>query len=154
MLGETQWQWLEKELTNSDAQVHIIGCGIQILAEEQKYEKWANFPAARTRLLHLLDQTRPAGAFLISGDRHIAELCHYTLPESGQALYELTSSGLTHTWSFGSGADEPNTYRVGDLIIARNFGLLYIDWSGSKPTLRVEVRGLENKRFLNQPIPN
>lgn len=153
MLGEAQWQWLEKELRSSDAQVHIIGCGIQFLAEEQKYEKWANFPAARARLLRLLDQTRPAGAFLISGDRHIAELNQYTLPESRQSLYELTSSGLTHTWSFGSSANEPNAYRIGDLIIERNFGLIYIDWAGDTPTLRVEVRGLENKRFLNQGIP-
>jgi alkaline phosphatase D len=46
MLGETQWKWLEDQLTASDADVHIIGGGIQFLPEEHRSEKWANFPAA------------------------------------------------------------------------------------------------------------
>ena len=28
MLGETQWQWLEQQLTHSDADMHIIGSGM------------------------------------------------------------------------------------------------------------------------------
>ena len=153
MLGEAQWAWLERELRQSDAQVHLIGCGIQFLPEEQVYEKWANFPQARTRLLKLLDAVQPQHTLLISGDRHIAELSKTTLPKSGKALYELTSSGLTHTWSLGGGG-EPNRYRVGELVIARNFGILRIAWTPSGPAIATEIRGLDNVLFAKNTLSN
>ncbi len=153
MLGETQWQWLEQELKTSDAQVHIIGCGVQFIPTEQRYEKWANFPAARKRLLDMLGALKPKGALLISGDRHIAELNKIDFPGKAYALYELTSSGLTHTWSLGSDP-EPNAFRIGNMVIARNFAVIRIDWSKPAPVLRVEVRGLENKPLLEQQITN
>ncbi|MEY4135604.1 MAG: alkaline phosphatase D family protein [Saprospiraceae bacterium] len=153
ILGEAQWKWLKATLRKSDAQVHIIGCGIQFLPEEQKFEKWANFPKARRRLLDLLAKTRPKGLLLISGDRHIAELSHYKPAPSGPDVYELTSSGLTHTWSLGSSA-EPNPLRIGDMVIARNFGLIRIDWSGTKPEIRLQIRGLDNVLLLDHALPS
>jgi alkaline phosphatase D len=54
ILGEAQWSWLEKELRESDATLHIIGSSIQFVAEDHGYEKWANFPAARERFIQLL----------------------------------------------------------------------------------------------------
>lgn len=153
ILGEAQWKWLKATLRKSDAQVHIIGCGIQFLPEEQKFEKWANFPKARKRLFDLLTKTRPKGLLLISGDRHIAELSHFKPSPTGPDLYELTSSGLTHTWSLGSNA-ETNPLRIGEMVIARNFGLIHIDWSGSLPKLLVEIRGLDNTLFLDYTLPS
>ena len=153
ILGEKQWKWLESELRGSDAQVHIIGCGIQFLAEEQKFEKWANFPKARKRLLDLLAATRPPGLLLVSGDRHIAELSRAPLGKSGQYAFELTSSGLTHTWSLG-GSPEPNALRIGEMIIARNFGVIRLDWSGNKPVIRLEIRGLDNALLLDYTLPS
>jgi len=153
MLGEAQWKWLKATLRKSDAQVHLIGCGIQFLPEEQKFEKWANFPQARKRLLDLLGKMRPKGLVLLSGDRHIAELSHLRQGTPGQDLYELTSSGLTHTWSLGANT-EANPLRIGDMVIARNFGLIQIDWSGPKPMIRLQVRGLENVLLLDYALPS
>ncbi len=153
ILGEAQWKWLKATLRKSDAQVHIIGCGIQFLPEEQKFEKWANFPKARKRLFDLLTKTRPKGLLLISGDRHIAELSHFKPSPTGPDLYELTSSGLTHTWSLGSNA-ETNPLRIGEMVIARNFGLIHIDWSATLPRLRLEIRGLDNALFLDYTLPS
>ncbi len=150
VLGEAQWKWLEEELTNSDAELHLIACGIQFIPEEQIYEKWANFPAARQRFFALMEKTKPAHAVLLSGDRHIAELSKITLDSLDYPLYELTSSGMTHTWSLGD--TEPNKYRVGDLIVALNFALLHIDWSGEKPAMTVEVRGKENDVLLKEVL--
>ena len=73
MLGAEQWQWLETELRNSTVQIHLIVSGIQILPEEHKYEKWANFPQSRRRLLRLIGETGVPGVILLSGDRHLAE---------------------------------------------------------------------------------
>ncbi|MEL7119267.1 MAG: alkaline phosphatase D family protein [Bacteroidota bacterium] len=150
ILGKAQWKWLKGELKNSEAQIHLIACGIQFIPEEQVYEKWANFPAARKKLFKLLEKTQPANAVLLSGDRHISELSKIELDKLDYPVYELTSSGLTHTWSLGG--TEPNKYREGDLIVALNYGILSIDWSGAQPQLSVEVKGLENKTLLEQKL--
>lgn len=150
VLGEAQWHWLESELTDSDAQLHLIACGIQFIPEEQIFEKWANFPEARKRFFNLLKKTKPAGALLLSGDRHIAELSRMEMYGLPQPLYELTSSGLTHTWSDGAG--EPNRFREGNLIVKKNFGVMRIDWKGSKPAVTLEVRGLGDEEFLEKRI--
>jgi alkaline phosphatase D len=148
ILGEVQWEWLERELTQSSAQIHLIGTSIQLIAEEQFFEKWANFPTARDRFFRLLEKTKPSRPILISGDRHISELSRIQLPGLERPLYELTSSGMTHTWS--SAGAEPNRYRVGDLIIAKAFGLIQIDWSGAEPSLSVRVHRDTGEELLNE----
>lgn len=142
MLGEKQWAWLKKELTDSDADVHIIANGIQVIPEEQGFEKWANFPKARARLFDLLTETKPKNPIVLSGDRHIAEYSRIKTTELD--LPEVTSSGLTHTW--GEYREEPNKHRIGKLIVSLNFGLLHIDWS--KPAVTFEIRDQNNKILL------
>ena len=44
ILGEEQWQWLEKLLQNSTANIHIIASGIQVLSPNHRFEKWLNYP--------------------------------------------------------------------------------------------------------------
>ncbi|WP_116127208.1 DUF1499 domain-containing protein [Lewinella sp. IMCC34183] len=138
ILGEAQWAWLRDELTDSDAAAHLIASSIQVLPTDHGYEKWANFPAARTRLLNLLAETRPALPLLLSGDRHLAEFMSDTV--DGYRIYEMTSSGLTHAYS---GSDEPNDKRLGPLVTERNYGLLHFlpDEAGNLQLL-AEIRGL------------
>ena len=149
VLGEAQWQWLEKELTNSDADLHIIGSGIQVLPEEHVYEKWANFPTARQRLLDLLGRTKPKGAFLISGDRHMAEVSKVNVPGLGYDLYDITSSGLTHV---SAPHEEPNRHRVGKIVSELNYGLITIDWSRTRPVATVRINGDNQSTYLTQQI--
>ena len=145
VLGEAQWIWLENELRDTLADLILLGSSIQVIPEEQIFEKWGNFPVARQRLLELIVRTRPRRLLLLSGDRHMAELSRMELEGLPYPLYELTSSGLTHSYEK---AAEPNRYRVGELSGQRNFGLLRIDWRGATPLVSVEVQGLENQRLL------
>jgi alkaline phosphatase D len=111
VLGEEQWAWLEQELRGSTASAHLIVSSIQVLTSSPVVESWGHFPSARERLLRLLAETRPAGAVLVSGDVHYAELAGTraappsvrkprraasTVPPPGAELLEVTSSGLTH----------------------------------------------------------
>ncbi|GAB3914215.1 hypothetical protein GCM10028803_59250 [Larkinella knui] len=147
ILGAAQWQWLEKELTNSDADVHIIGSGIQVLANDHTSEKWGNFPTARQRFFDLLTKTKPKGAILISGDRHIAEISKISLPGLGYDLYDITSSGLTHT---SKPYEQPNALRVGNMAFDLNYGLFTIDWN--RKTATVRVNGDNQATYLTQEI--
>lgn len=139
ILGEEQWAWLERELKDSKASIHILNSSIQVVSAEHRFEKWANFPTARKRLFDLVRTSGANGVLIISGDRHIAELSKIDLEGLSYPLYDLTSSGLTHTWS--TVRPEENSHRVGELVVKRNFGLLRIDWSSSKPAVRFEIRG-------------
>lgn len=140
ILGEDQWIWFEKELANSDAQIHLIGNGIQVIPEDHDFEKWQNFPRERARLFNLLKKYQVANPILLSGDRHIAEISKWEEPAGATPIYEITSSGLTH--SYEAVGEEPNRHRVSRLIGEKNFGLIRIDWSTpSHPLINLELRG-------------
>jgi alkaline phosphatase D len=134
ILGAVQWAWLEQQLRDSQAAVHVIGSSIQVIADEHRFEKWANFPAARARLLRLIAQSAARNVVIISGDRHFAELSRLSLDPTRGDLYDLTSSSLNRPWR---GASELNSHRVGDLYPRANFGLLEIDWAAMQMTLQI-----------------
>jgi alkaline phosphatase D len=150
VLGETQWTWLEKELSNSNASIHVIASSIQFLANEHGFEKWGNFPKARQRMFDLLQKIKPANTLFVSGDRHIAEFSKIKLPDLNYPLYDFTSSGLTHTWS--EAWDEKNELRVGKIIIEKNYGLISIEWKKKKAVVTLQVLGKDNKVFAQERI--
>ena len=149
VLGEAQWKWLQKELKESQAKINLIISGIQFLPTEHAYEKWANFPKERERLLDVIAASGAQTPVLLSGDRHIAEIMKLTDSRFPEGIYEITSSGLTHTWSEIS--EEPNAYRVGDLIAKLNYGLASIDWE--KKEILFEVKGEMGDVYATQKIP-
>jgi alkaline phosphatase D len=151
ILGEAQWQWLEKQLRNSTANVHLIGSGIQMIPEEHIYEKWANFPKERKRLFDLIASTKARRVILLSGDRHIAEISKYQPAGALHPVYEITASGLTHSSTSNTG--EPNHHRVGKMINVLNFGVIRIDWGQPLPAIQLEVRGLGNQLLESLALP-
>lgn len=145
VLGEAQWAWLEAELKNSTANLHIINSSIQVLSEEHRFEKWKNLPIAHQRLLNLLKKYPSKKVIIISGDRHIAELSKRYVEELPYTLYDFTSSGLTHTWS--EVWEENNRYREGNLIIEKNFGLIDITFTESQIQVTFSVVGKRGTVF-------
>jgi alkaline phosphatase D len=151
VLGEAQWKWLSQELSDTSAALNIIGCGIQMIAKDHGYEKWANFPRARKRLFDLLEEKQPKGVILLSGDRHIAEVSKIKLDGLPYDLYDITSSGLSHSWQ--TIGEEYNELRVEDKMTGqKNFGIIKIDWNATPLKIKIEIRGLENKLHFEQDI--
>lgn len=150
MLGDAQWAWLEECLDDSDAAVHFIVSGIQVLQEDHRYEKWANFPASRKRLLNLAEEKAKGLVVFLSGDRHIGELAQLEYGISRKRLTEVTSSSLTHSWTTFSG--EPNRHRLGEVYSENNFGTIELDWE--KRELALSLREVEGRvvRSVNLPF--
>jgi hypothetical protein len=74
-LGEEQWRWLEAELADPEPDLVLLGSGIQVLPTDKiVQEAWADFPAARRRLLRAVMNTKAANVVLLSGDIHSAEI--------------------------------------------------------------------------------
>jgi alkaline phosphatase D len=149
VLGEEQWRWLESELGHSKSSVHLIGSSTQIISEEHRYEKWADFPRAKRRLFELFAKTGAPGIVVLSGDRHMAELSCLRSTAVPYPLWEITSSGLTHCWA--KGTREPNAHRVGEVLAELNFGLIEIDWANGGE-IRMAAIDLSGQRRLSQRI--
>ncbi|KEP61165.1 UNVERIFIED_CONTAM: phosphodiesterase/alkaline phosphatase D family protein [Hammondia hammondi] len=130
LLGEEQWKWLEAQLTNSTASVHLIVSSIQVSTTLPLVESWGHFPRAKQRLVDLLENTKPAGVLFLSGDVHFGEISG-----SERNVLEVTSSGMTHTagdsfWKrllleklilpfYSNHRRQPS-----DVYVHRNFGVL------------------------------
>ena len=122
LLGEAQWRWLTEQL-QAPADLRIVASSIQLLSESHHWERWATMPAERARLLDLLASEGAGATLVLSGDRHLAGV--YQLQHDGQTITEVTSSSLNVL--FGT-EFEDDPLRLGDANLARNFGLLHIDW--------------------------
>lgn len=144
ILGEKQWEWLEMQLCQSEADVHVIGSGIQVLADEHRFEKWSNFPFAKRRLYELLVKCDPKRTVFLSGDRHMAEISAMALDDFGHII-DFTSSGMTHTRASSDAG--PNRFRIGQAVNDKNFGLLHFYWDERPLKMAMEIRGLENALF-------
>ncbi|MFW5760411.1 MAG: alkaline phosphatase D family protein [Cyclobacteriaceae bacterium] len=149
MLGEQQWQWLSGELQNP-GDINIIGSSIQVISQEHGWEKWHNFPHERERLLSLIAESDAPNVFFITGDRHIAEISRMRWPEIDYPLYDITSSGLTHTWAHAE--DEPNQHRVDSLVARLNYGLIKISKQEENLSIQVDIRGEEDALYLQQTL--
>ncbi|OMJ69723.1 hypothetical protein SteCoe_32488 [Stentor coeruleus] len=130
-LGEEQWVWLEKELQTGE-RVKIIGNGLQVNTFDRNSpaEKWHE--KSRLRLWGLLDKY--PGVLLLTGDVHYGELLR--IPCSKHIVYEITSSGLTHSvfttfnmigWYFVN-LWQPFNFNIGKKFLYKNFGTIEIDW--------------------------
>ena len=108
-LGEEQWAWFEEAISRSTAAVNIVVQGLQVHADKftdgNVAEEWSRFPRAQHRLYQAL--LKASGApILVSGDVHMAEILRRDCRNLGQKeedsitrpLYEVTTSGLTHSW--------------------------------------------------------
>ena len=159
MLGEAQWKWLEAEL-RKPAEVRIIASSIQVLPDEHGSEKWGNFPHERTRLFHLIRDTKANGVVMISGDRHLAEIMEIDSARSGNPypIYEVTSSSLNApsgnmTKAGTRFANEINSYRIGLTYFDTNFGMITIDWSQPDPLIRMRVQDEVGDVVLQKTVP-
>lgn len=135
MLGETQWQWFEKQLMESKAALNIVVSSIQVFADRIVAERWGEFPSDVRRLDSLLNAYGKTNVLFLSGDIHGAEIARKTLYPSNLTFHEVTSSGLTHSTFLLNLVD--NTRAYDPPYCHKNFGLLKIKWG---PPHRVWVQ--------------
>ncbi len=135
MLGDAQWQWLEREL-EKPAELRFIISSVQVITSAHQFESWAAFPRERERLYALLNRKGANNAILLTGDRHAGGFYKRAVPGNDKVQWELTSSSLN--FAFGKGDEkerEPDPMRTGGFWAIPNFGQIDIDWEGRTVTL-------------------
>ena len=143
MLGESQWQWLEKELSDSQAQFNVIMSSIQFLSFEHGFESWGTMPQEVKKMEDILSKSKARGIIFLSGDRHIAEISSKDIEGLDFPLIDMTSSGMTH--SYDSFKGEPNTHRLVEVVSQKNFGILRFDID--RNIVKLEIRGEGNRLY-------
>lgn len=144
-LGEEQWKWLEEEL-KKPADLRLICSSTQFLVDFNGWEAWVNMPHERERMMQLIEKTKASGVFFISGDLHYSELSRVKR-DNCYALYDLTSSGMTH----GHSCDGGNVNRVGKPFMEANYGFINIDWAAK--SLKLEIIDRANVSQIVHEIP-
>eukprot|EP01083_Nonionella_stella_P159477 520249_1 len=170
VLGAAQWKWLRGELENSDAQIHIFGAGLQIIADDKQsmwpdLESFSLYGKSNQRLYDVLVETKTRGALLLSGDIHLSEINVLHCTGLGYPLFDITSSGMTHVWPWADTWIErtlydlifrhllPGRFVVGGARFAQlNYGTLDIDWESSPVIVRAHIHGVDGKVHLSQNI--
>lgn len=140
ILGETQWNWLKKELESSKASFNIIISSIQVLSGEHGWETWQNMPHEIDKLTDLIKSTQVKNTIILSGDRHISDFSKIDIEGLSYPIIDFTSSGLTHSATVNKG--EPNKYRVGNLVNQTSFGILKFNFKENSVLL--EMHGKNN----------
>jgi len=151
-LGKAQWAWLEAELRNSDAAVHVIASSYPVLAPMLPIaEEWADHKWAKKRLFNLIKKFDVPGVLFVTGDRHFSS--YYKSSVKGVEFFELMSSGLTH-YLF-----RPRISKVFKLVYGEdnsyfglNYSLLEFDWQAQPVTTRFVVYDLEGEVRLQKTL--
>ncbi len=99
IMGQDQWDWLQRHLDDKDVDLHLIVSSTQVLRTEKGKDTWGEYPEQRDKLLKLIAKSPAQGVLLLSGDIHAAEISllkdeeqkHYNIEFP---LYEVTASGL------------------------------------------------------------
>lgn len=125
MLSAEQWAWFESEL-KKPAELRLIISSIQVIANDNYFEKWGNFPSEREKFFKLLEKNKIKNAVILSGDRHLSAIAQYDLKNKTK-IYEITSSGLNKP-SRNKEPEVDTTY-IKPSFLAINFGLAKIDWA-------------------------
>lgn len=142
VLGEAQWAWLSARLAEP-ARLHVVVSSIQAIPDEHCFEKWANFPRERERLLGLL-ASASAPVLLLSGDRHLAEISRLQRPGWRHPLLELTSSGLNSARKKGD--LESNRHRaLPGPLREDNFATVSVGGQGDNLQLSLAIRGTDGR---------
>jgi alkaline phosphatase D len=132
MLGKNQWEWLEVELTNSEARIHFIITGLSVLSPLLPYtEEWGH-TLELDRMLELLKKTKPQGVVFLTGDKHFSSIFRRW------GHLEFMSSGMTHTaptntWWY-LGRQYPTTY------FGLSYGQIDIAWEETTPLITLSMR--------------
>ncbi|KAL6634682.1 hypothetical protein ACP70R_027353 [Stipagrostis hirtigluma subsp. patula] len=178
ILGDPQWQWLERQLHGPQSEITIIGSSIQVVSNLSAttgplfyVESWSRFPRERERLFRLIDSSKRPGVLFISGDVHFGEIARFDCGAQ-YPLYDITSSGLTQSVENSVPAVfrplmrllaflTPTTMRVLSPYCwyksctcgQPNFGAIEIDWNAVPPRIKLELRDVEGHSVHSVEFP-
>jgi alkaline phosphatase D len=120
--------------------------GMELISTSTTPEGWGQFPREQQHLYDMIKSTGAKALFIVSGDKHDAEISRRDDLGLGYPLYDFTSSPM----SAPPEPLEPNRYRDTPTasVSDYNFGFVTIDWAAADPTVHVELVADREDRVL------
>ena len=146
ILGERQWQWLEKSL-QQPARLRIIATTNQFVADFTGRESWSNFPREKKRLLDILAKHKIERVLFISGDTLWGEVSKMNRANA-YPLLEITSGGLAET----APTPGPNRFRSSKTFHEINFAELAVNSTDKATTVRISIIGMGETPLYTRTI--
>lgn len=153
LLGEKQWQWLEREMEESTALINIFVTPIGFLLNRLFVtEDWAEYPDDKKRLLDKIEQLNLSGIFFMSGDKHFGSFIKRGQERNGEKVdyYEFQSSGLTHVAPKGQLKLIKKFYGKRNCVLEKNFGRFDLFFEGDHTFMTWSLFSLERNRMLTR----
>ncbi|XDD47522.1 alkaline phosphatase D family protein [Leptospira sp. WS39.C2] len=145
ILGAEQWLWLENEFSKP-SDLLIFVSSIQVIPTEQPFEKWNNFPHEREKLIQSLQSANTKELVILSGDRHIAEIHEYSIPNK-RTLVEITSSSFNLPLPFLP-LEYESKWKIGNTYKNENFGILEIVLKNGNLEWKSSIKDLNGNSVL------
>lgn len=144
MLGKNQWEWLEKEIINSDAQLHLVISGLSVLSPQNgSSEEWMDHEFEKNRLRAFL-KAKNIPYIYLAGDKHFASIFRK------DDEVEFLSSGMTHNTRIPLRpyvrARYPNP------VFLNNYGLIDFAWENATPILTLTVRSAQGQSLIVKKV--
>lgn len=144
MLGKSQWEWLEKEIINSDAQLHLVMSGLSILSPQNgSAEEWMDHEFEKNRLKAFL-KAKNVPYIYLTGDKHFSSIFRK------DDEVEFLSSGMTHNTRIPLRpyvrARYPNP------VFLNNYGLIDFAWENATPILTLTVRSAQGQSLIVKKV--
>ncbi len=148
MLGPQQKKWLLEELTQSQATFKVIVTSVPWAygVKPGSNDPWQGFKAEREEIFSFLSNKKIDGVFLLSGDRHRADIWKIER-EEGYPMFDFENARLTniHTHNLIPGA-----------IFGYNekctFGRLRFDTTQDDPEVIYDIISIDNELILSFPL--
>ncbi len=132
LLGRKQWRWLESQIIESDANLHLIVAGLSIISPQNpSAEEWEDYAVEKSRLSTFL-QAKKVPYLYLTGDKHFSSIF------KSEKELEFLSSGMTHN---SSPLMRPYVRaRYPAPVFLNNYGLIDILWENQDPILTLTIR--------------
>jgi alkaline phosphatase D len=143
LLGQKQWEWLEKEMMESQASLHIIASGLSIFSPKLPVtDEWADYPSEQKRLMDLLKRTKLKAPLFISGDKHFSSIF------MNKGFLEFMSSGMTHSVPSSMRAFLKKSYPFS--YFGLSFGQIEVEWMKNNPMIKLIIKNSLGKSEISK----
>ncbi len=144
LLGQEQWRWLETQIIESDANLHLIVSGLSVISPQNPHgEEWADYALEKSRLSAFLKAKKVPYLYL-TGDKHFASIFRR------DNELEFLSSGMTHNTRIPLRPYVRTLYPAP--VFINNYGLIDISWEEQTPLLTLTIRSSSDQSIQMKKV--
>ncbi len=155
LLGNQQWEWLERKLKASTSPFKILACGMIFNGATRpgKTDHWGAYPTEYYRLLSILKRHSISGVSLVSGDIHWSRVIqHDTKSKIGYDLIEFITSPIHEKLIVTANAPhEGDLFSVGEI---NSFLLLQATNNDEMQSLSMTITNASGEELFTHTISN